>query len=101
MNTPAESPTPSSRARPGSTKSPARRIAAVVIVGVLTVAVLWIAAFSFITSLLIGSGVVVVIVAADAVSDVVSMILEAVASAIFLVLAGIAAVFAAIFSVFG
>jgi len=73
----------------------------VVILGALAVVVLWVAAFSLITSLLIGSGVVVVIVAADTVSDVVSMIVDAIAAAIFLVLAGIAVLFATIFDIFG
>jgi hypothetical protein len=84
-----------------STKSPVRRMAAVVILGALIVVTLWIAAFSFTTSLLIGSGVIMVIVAADTVSDLVSMILDALAAVIFIVLAAIAALFFAIFDVFG
>jgi len=101
MNTPAETPTPTSAAQSGSRKSPVRRIATVLILGALIVVGLWLAAFSFITSLLIGSGVIVVIVAADTVSDVVSMILDALAAVILFILAAIAALFAAIFDVFG
>jgi len=100
MNTP-ETPTPSSTARPASTRSPVRRIATAVILGALVVVSLWICAFSFITSLLIGSGVIVVIVAADTVSEVASMILDALAAVILFVLAAIAALFAAIFDIFG
>ncbi|WP_157100646.1 hypothetical protein [Rhodoplanes sp. Z2-YC6860] len=101
MNTPAETPTPTSAARSGARKSSVRRMAAVVIFGVLVVVGLWLAAFSFVTSLLIGSGVVVVIVAADTVSDVASMILDALGAVILFVLAAIAALFAAVFDIFG
>ena len=67
----------------------------------LVFAVLWVMAFSMITSLLIGAGCCVVIVAASSLSDLVDMLLDAIASVIFGVLAVIAAIFAGIFSLFG
>lgn len=63
-------------------------------------AVLWIVAFSVITSLLIGAGCCVVIVAAGSLSDVVDLLLDAVATVVFGILAVIAAIFGAIFSLF-
>jgi hypothetical protein len=89
MNTPAESPT--STAKPTSARQWARRIAGVVILNTLLVVVLWITAFSLVTSLMIGSGVVVVVMAACTVSDVIAVILDAVASAI---LAAVSAILA-------
>ena len=68
---------------------------------VLLFAVLWIMVFSMVTSLLIGAGCCVVIVAASSVSDLVDMLLDAIASAVFGVLAVIAAIFAAILGLFG
>ena len=79
------SPEPAARRR--IERSPARRIAAAVILSVLVFAVLWIMVFSMVTSLLIGAGCCVVIVAASSVSDLVDMLLDAVASVIFGVLA--------------
>ena len=67
----------------------------------LVFAVLWIMVFSMVTSLLIGAGCCVVIVAASSLSDLVDMLLDAVATVIFGVLAVIAAIFGAIFSLFG
>ena len=67
----------------------------------LVFAVLWVMAFSMITSLLIGAGCCVVIVAASSLSDLVDMLLDAIASAIFGVLAVIAAIFAGILGLFG
>src|SRR5262245_17076086 len=101
MNTTAESPALSSTAKSISAKSWAQRIAGVAILSMLLVVVLWITAFSFVTSLLIGSGVVVVVVAACTVSDVIAMILDAVATAMLLVLEVVAAAVAAIFGLFG
>ena len=95
MNSPAPA------VQPASNNSPARRIAVAVILGGLVFAVLWIMVFSMVTSLLIGAGCCVVVVAASSVSDLVEMLLDAVASVIFGVLAVIAAIFGAIFSVFG
>ena len=92
---------PEPAARPASISSPARRIGVAVVLGGLVFAVLWIMVFSMVTSLLIGAGCCVVIVAASSVSDLVEMVLDAVATVIFGVLAIIAAVFGAIFSVFG
>ncbi len=87
-------------ARSASNASPARRLAAAVGLSVLVFAVLWIMVFGLITSLLIGAGCCVVIVAASSLSDVVDMLLDAVATAILGVLAAIAAILAAIFSLF-
>jgi len=67
---------------------------------VLVFAVLWIMVFSMVTSLLIGAGCCVVIVAASSVSDLVDMLLDAIASVIFGVLAAIAAIFGAILGLF-
>ena len=96
MNAPAEP-----KARPASTSSLTRRIAVSVILGGLVFLVMWIMAFSVFTSMLIGSGCCVVIIATSAISDLVEMVLDAIASVIFGVLAVIAAVFGAIFSLFG
>ena len=63
--------------------------------------VLWIIAFSLVTSLLIGAGCCVVVIAASSVSDLVELLLDAIASVIFAVLAAFAAVFAAILGLFG
>ena len=93
------SPEPAVRMAP--TSSPARRIAVAVILSGLVFAVLWIMVFNMVTSLLIGAGCCVVIVAASSLSDLVDMLLDAVATVIFGVLAVIAAIFGAIFSLFG
>ena len=85
----------------GPTSSPAHRIAVAVILSGLVFAVLWVMAFSMITSLLIGAGCCVVIVAASSLSDLVDMLLDAIASVIFGVLAVIAAIFAGILGLFG
>jgi hypothetical protein len=92
---------PGQPVRPASNSSRARRIAVAAILSGLVFAVLWIMVFSMVTSLLIGAGCCVVIVAASSVSDLVEMVLDAVATVIFGVLAVIAAIFGAIFSVFG
>jgi hypothetical protein len=94
MNSPPPAVQPTSN-------SPARRIAAAVMLGFLVFAVLWVMVFGMVTSLLIGAGCCAVIVAASSVSDVVEMLLEAAAAVIFGVLAVIAAIFGAIFSLFG
>ena len=96
MNAPGEP-----RARPAPTSSLARRIAISVILSGLVFFVLWIMAFSLFTSLLIGSGCCVVIVAASSISDLIEMVLDAIASVIFGVLAVIAAVLGAILGLFG
>jgi hypothetical protein len=57
----------------------------------MLVVVLWITAFNLVTSLMIGSGILVVVVAACTVSDVIAVTLDAVASAI---LAGLSAILA-------
>ena len=93
------SPEPVARRAPSS--SPARRIAAAVMLSVLVFAALWIMVFSMVTSLLIGAGCCVMIVAASSVSDLVDMLLDALAAVVFGVLAVIAAVFAAILGLFG
>ena len=92
---------PEPAARPASNSSPARRIAVAVILSGLVFAVLWIMVFNVVTSLLIGAGCCVVIVAASSLSDLFDMLLDALAAVIFGVLAFIAAIFGAIFSVFG
>lgn len=92
---------PEPAVRPASNSRPARRIAVAVILSGLVFAVLWIMVFSMVTSLLIGAGCCVVIVAASSVSDLAELVLDAVATVIFGVLAVIAAIFGAIFSVFG
>jgi len=91
---------PEPAARPASKSSPARRLAAAVILSVLVFAVLWSTVFGMMTSLLIGAGCCVVIVAASSLSDVIDMLLDAVATVVFGVLAIIAAIFTAIFSLF-
>lgn len=96
MNAPAESTT-----RSAPTASPARRIATALILGTLVFLVLWLAALSFVVSLLIGSGCCAVIIVASSVSDLVEAVLDAIAAVIFGILAVIAAAFAAIFSLFG
>jgi hypothetical protein len=88
---------PQPAAPPAPHASPLRRIAAAVILGGLLFSVLWITVFSMVTSLLIGAGCCVVIVAASSVSDAVELLVDAIAAAIFAVLAAIAA----IFSLFG
>jgi hypothetical protein len=91
---------PEPAARPASKSSPARRLTAAVMLSALVFAVLWIMAFSMMTSLLIGAGCCVVIVAASSLSDLIDLLLDAVATVVFGILAVIAAIFAAIFSVF-
>ena len=93
------SPEPAVRTAPNFSST--RRIAVAVILSGLVFAVLWIMMFSMVTSLLIGSGCCVVIVAASSVSDLIDMLLDAVATVIFGALAVIAAIFGAIFSLFG
>jgi len=86
---------------PASNASPVRRIAVAVMLSGLLFAVLWIMVFGMVTSLLIGAGCCVVIVAASSASNLLETLLDAIASAIFGVLAVIAAIFGAIFSLFG
>lgn len=78
-----------------------RRIATVVALSVVVFVVLWLMAFSVLTSLLVASGCCVVVTAASTVSDVVEIVLDAIAAVIFGVFAAIAAVFAAIIGLFG
>ena len=92
---------PQPAVRPPSNGSPARRIAVAVILSGLVFAVLWIMVFGMVTSLLIGAGCCVVIVAAGSASDLVETLLDAIASAILGVLAVIAAILGAIFGLFG
>ena len=93
------SPEPAARTAPN--RSPVRRIAVAVVLSGLVFAVLWIMVFSMVTSLLIGAGCCVVIVAASLSSAVIEMLLDAVSTVVFGVVAVIAAIFGAIFSVFG
>ena len=92
-------PEPAARTTPNS--SPVRRIAVAVVLSGLVFVGLWIMVFSMVTSLLIGAGCCVVIVAATSLSGLVEMLLDAVATAILGVVAVIAAILGAIFSVFG
>jgi hypothetical protein len=92
---------PEPAARPAPNSSPARRIAVAVILSGLVFVVLWIMVFNVVTSLLIGAGCCIVIVAASSLSDLVDMLLDALATVIFGVLAVIAAIFGAIFGLFG
>ena len=92
---------PEPAGRPASNSSPARRLAVAVILSGLVFVVLWIMMFNMVTSLLIGAGCCVVIVAASSVSDLFDMVLDAVATVIFGVLAVIAAIVGAIFGLFG
>jgi hypothetical protein len=92
---------PETAARPASNSNPARRIAVAVILSGLVFTVLWIMMFGMATSLLIGAGCCVVIVAASSASGLFEMLLDAVATAIFGVVAVIAAIVGAIFGLFG
>ena len=92
---------PEPAGRPASNSSPARRLAVAVGLSGLVFVVLWIMMFNMVTSLLIGAGCCVVIVAASSLSDLVDMLLDAVATVIFGVLAVIAAIFRAILDLFG
>jgi hypothetical protein len=94
-----KSPPPAAQA--AAEKNPVRRLAATVILGGLVFATLWIMAFGWLTSLLIGAGCCAVMVAASSASDIVEMILDALATAVLAVLAFIAAIFAAILGLFG
>src|SRR5262245_18562521 len=96
MNTPAEPTT-----RPTTTSRFVRRIAVSAIVGVLVFVGLWLMAFSYLTSVLIASGVCAVAVVGCSVSDLIATRLDAIATVVFGILAAIAAVVAAIFSLFG
>jgi len=92
---------PEPAGRPASNSSPARRLAVAVILSGMVFVVLWIVMVHMVTSLLIGAGCCVVIVAASSLSDLVDMLLDAVATVIFGVLAVIAAIFRAILDLFG
>jgi hypothetical protein len=97
MNAPVE-PTAQRRS---TSRNLVRRIAVSVILSGLVFLMLWIMAFSFATSLLIGSGICVVIIAASATLSLIEMVLDAIATIVFGTLAAIAAVVAAVFSLFG
>jgi hypothetical protein len=81
-------------------RGPARRIAATVVLSGLVFLLLWLTAFSVLTSVLVASGFCVVVVAASAASDPVEIVLDAIAAIVFGVLGAIAAIFGAIFSLF-
>jgi hypothetical protein len=83
-----------------SSNSLFRRFAASVILGGLIFLALWLAAFSMVASLLIGSGVTVVVIAGSAVSDLVETVLDVIAAVVFGVFAVIAAIVGAVFSLF-
>jgi len=90
-----------SSAQPASSHGLIRRIAVSVILGGLVFFVLWLAAFSMIASLLLGSGITVIVIAGSAVSEVVEMILDVIATVVFGVFAIIAAIVGAVLSLFG
>jgi hypothetical protein len=92
---------PEPAVRTTSNNSPARRIAVAVILSGLVFVVLWIMVFNMVTSLLIGAGCCVVIVAASSLSDLFDAVLDAVATVVFGVVAVIAAIFGAILGLFG
>jgi hypothetical protein len=97
VNTPAQ---PTERPKPAG--GPGRRIAVSVILSLLVfVLVLWVTTFTLVTSLLIGAGFGVTVLAASTISDVVEMLLEAVATVVFGVLAVIAAILGFVFNIFG
>jgi hypothetical protein len=81
-------------------RGPARRIAATVVLSGLVFLLLWLTAFSVLTSVLVASGFCVVVVAASAASDPVEIVLDAIAAIVFGVLGAIAAIVGAIFSLF-
>jgi hypothetical protein len=83
-----------------STSGWGRRIAAVLMIGILLTAVLWYTVFSAVTAALVGSGGAVVLLAGSSASDVVETVLDAIANVLLAVLAAIGAVLAAIFSLF-
>lgn len=78
-----------------------RRIAISLMLGAVIFLALWFLAFSVMTSLIIGSGASVVIVAASASSDLVETVLDAIGAVVTAMLAAIAAVLGALFSAFG
>lgn len=92
---------PEPAVQPTSKRSPARRIATAVTLGALLFVALWITMFSMVTSLVIGTGCCVVLVAASSASDVVEMVLDAISAVVFGVVTIIGAIFAAIFGLFG
>src|SRR5262245_30845503 len=96
MNAPAGPTTPSR-----STRTRVRHIAVAVILGGVVFLVLWLMAFSLVTSLLIGSGCCVIIVAASTTSDLIETVVDVIATIVFGILAAIAAAVAAVFSLFG
>jgi hypothetical protein len=86
--------------RPASASSLVRRIAVTMILSGLVFVVLWLMAFSMLTSLLASAGFCIVVAAASAVSDPVESVLDAIAAVLFGILGAITAFFAAIFSIF-
>ena len=92
---------PEPAVQPASKSSTTRRIATVATLGALVFVVLWVTMFSMVTSLLIGTGCCVMLVAASSASDVFEMVLDAISAVVFGVLAIIGAIFAAIFGLFG
>jgi hypothetical protein len=72
-----------------------------VILSGLVVLALWFTVFGIVTSLMVGSGFGVVVIAASATSDLIETVLDAIANMVFAVLAAIAAALAALLSLFG
>jgi hypothetical protein len=67
----------------------------------LIVLVLWVTLFSLVTSLIIGSGIGVIVIGASATSDLVETILDAIANIVLAALAAVAAIMAAVLALFG
>ena len=86
--------------RPASASGLVRRIAVTMILSGLVFAVLWLMAFSIVTSLLASAGFCIVVAMASAGSDPVETVLDAIAAVVFGILGAIAAFFTAIFSLF-
>jgi hypothetical protein len=95
MNAPHES-----AAQPAQPRGAGRRIAAMLVLGMIVFCVLWFVAFTAVTSLLIASAVCVVVIAAGAASDPIGVVIDAIATVVLAVLGVIAAIFAAILSIF-
>ena len=95
MNAPAEPTT-----RSNSMNTLGRCIAVSAILGAIVFLVLWVTAYSFVTSLLIGAGCCAIIMVACTTSALIETVVGAIAGIVFGVLAAIAVAVAAVFSLF-
>jgi hypothetical protein len=87
-------------AQPAPSRGPGRRIAAMLVVSTIVFLVLWLTAFTAITSLLVASAACIVVVVVGAASDPIGTVLDAIAGVVLAVFGVIAAIVAAIFSIF-